>query len=137
MPTYEVPVETVPRARAWVYCGDWVANCPRPEDPVTFKGCGGVEFLYEPTVPNGPRIMEKKIFVCSNCGFQAEISWPRRREDLLSVLMLRPDPTTRHWYPTDHPDAIRWNLPHGQTVSDLLEENEEHGVNNAPLKGLR
>jgi hypothetical protein len=137
MPMYETPDEKVPRARAWIYSGQWVANCPRPPDPVTGKGCGGVEFLYEPSRPNGPRDREKLFFACSNCGYQAEISWPRRREDLMRVLMLRPVPETRHWYPTDHPDAIRWGNPHGQTVADLMAENEEHGVSNEPLKELR
>lgn len=134
--SYEIDTQPVLRARAWVYRGEWVASCPRPPDPITKKGCGGVEFLYEPAVPHGPRVMEKRFFACSNCGYQAEISWPRRREDLLRVLMLRPVPDTRNWYPTDHPDAVNYHLPHGQTVHDLLDENEEHGVDNSPLKGL-
>lgn len=134
--TYEVPVEAIPRARAWIYNGQWVGSCPRPADPVDGKHCGGVEFLYEPLVPNGPRVREKTFFACSNCGYQAEISWPRRREELLMVLMLRPLPDNRNWYPTDHPDAIKFRLPHGQSVADLLAENDEHGISNEPLRGM-
>lgn len=134
---YETPVETVPRARAFVYSGQWVASCPRPADPVTNKGCGGVEHLYEPAVPNGPRVIEKRFFTCTNCGYQAEISWPRRREEIMLALSVRPVPGNRNWYPTDHPDAVNWGLPHGQSVADLLVENEEHGVDNSPLGGLR
>lgn len=134
---YEIPGDDqVPVARAWVYCGEWVASCPRPADPITGKGCGGVEFLYEPIMVHGPRVRRKAIFLCSNCGQQAEIKWPRQEEMILKVLMLRPIPGTRNWYPLDHPDAVNFHLPSGQSVKDLLEENEEHGIDNSSLKGL-
>lgn len=133
---YQLPDDAVPVARAWVYAGNWVASCPRPADRMTGKGCGGVEFLYEPTKVHGPRVREKPFFSCSNCGQQAEISWPENREKILMVLMLRPVPETRNWYPRDHPDAVHWSLPSGQTIKELLEENEEHGIDNRTLRGL-
>lgn len=128
--TYQTPEpDGTPRVFAWVYAGDWVGSCPRP-------GCGNVEFLYQASQLNGPRDSRKPFFHCSYCGLQAHIVWPRREHQILQVLMVRPIPGTRNWYPADHPDAINFRLPHGQTVKDLLDENEEHGVDNAPLKGL-
>ena len=133
---YEIPDDRVPVARAWIYAGELVASCPRPADPLTGKGCGGVEYLYQASRIRGPRDTRKPFFQCSNCGQQASIEWPRREVDLLAVLMLRPVPETRNWYPADHPDAVHWNLPSGQSVKDLLAENEEHGIDNSPLRGL-
>lgn len=134
---YETPDDgPEPVARAYVYRGEWVADCPRPKDPVTGKGCGCVEFLYQPSRMKGPRDQEKPFYLCSNCGQQARISWPRRREEIVMALSVRPVPDNRNWYPADHPVAVNFRLPHGQTVAQLLEENEEHGVSNEPVKGL-
>ena len=135
--TYETPAESIPRARAYVYCGDWVADCPRPGPDRTVKGCGNVEYLYSASRVNGPRDAEKPFIHCSHCGYQAQISWPRRREEILMALSVRPVPDNRNWYPADHPVAVNFRLPHGQSVADLLAENEEHGLSNEPVRGLR
>lgn len=119
--TYETPSETTPVARAYAYNGDWVADCPR-------DGCGNVEFLYTPSRMNGPRDQRRGFYLCSYCGAQAPISWPDNEHEILMVLSLRPVPSTRNWYPQDHPVAVNFRIPHGQTVRDLLAENEEHGV---------
>lgn len=127
--TYETPDETTPQpARAYVYAGEWVADCPRPPDPVTGKGCGGVEFLYTPAQMNGPRVLRRPFFHCSNCGHQAVIDWPVHEHEILAVLTKRPVPQNRNWYPSDHPVAVNFRIPHGQSIRDLLDENEEHGV---------
>ena len=114
-------------ARAYVYSGDWVADCPR--------GCGGVEHLFDranPRDPLSPRVVPKTEFHCSYCKLgQAEtvrIDWPPNMNDIMTVLMLRPVPHNRNWYPKDHDVALRYRLPHGQTVDELREENREHGV---------
>jgi hypothetical protein len=133
---YEIDDDPQPRARAYVYAGDWVADCPRPGSEPGRPGCANVEFLYTPSRMNGPRDVERPFFHCSHCGFQAGISWPRRREAIDMVLGLRPVPQNRNWYPTDHPVALRFHLPHGQSLADLMAENEQHGVSNEPLKGL-
>jgi hypothetical protein len=125
--TYETPDETGP-ARAYVYSGDWVADCPRPKDPITGKGCGNVEFLYRASRMRGPRDTKIDFFLCSSCGYQAMIEWPRHEHEILAVLSRRPMPGTRNWYPKDHPVAINFRLPHGQSVRDLINESEEHGV---------
>jgi hypothetical protein len=128
--SYEEPTETITVARAYVYSGEWVADCPR-------EGCGNVEFLYTPSRMNGPRDQRRDFYLCSYCGMQAKITWPRQEQEILQVLSLRPIPSTRNWYPHDHTVAVNFRLPHGQSISQLLDENEEHGVDNAPLRGLR
>lgn len=119
----EVPDERVPRARAYVYGGEWVADCPRPGGL-----CGNVEFLYRPSRRGGPRDLPVGFYHCSNCGMQADISWPDDPMSIIAELARRPVPGTRNWYPTDHPVALRFGLPHGQSLHDLREEAAAHGV---------
>lgn len=134
---YEIPDERAPRARAYVYCGEWVADCPRPGEETGRAGCANVEYLYQASRMNGPRDTERPFFHCSHCGYQAEVVWPRRRMEILMALSPRPVPQNRNWYPADHPVAVKFRIPHGQSVADLLEENEAHGVSNEPVRGLR
>lgn len=115
------------RARAYVYSGDWVADCPR--------GCGNVEHLYaraNPRDATSPRMVQLPSFYCSYCKFgEAEtvpVEWPANMADIMTVLMLRPVPHTRNWYPGDHDTAVKHRVPHGQTVDELRAENAEHGV---------
>jgi hypothetical protein len=108
-------------ARAYVYSGDWVADCPR-------EGCANVEHLYRPSRRGGPRDAPIGFYLCSYCGAQGDVAWPDNRLEILAVLSRRPLPATRNWYPTDHPVALRFGLPHGQSVRDLADENEAHGV---------
>lgn len=108
-------------ARAYVYAGDWVADC-------TQDACGNVEFLHRRSRMNGPRDVPLDFFSCSHCGTRAPITWPDDPHALLAELSRRPVPSTRNWYPLDHPVAIKFGLPHGQSVRGLAEEAEEHGV---------
>ena len=108
-------------ARAYVYSGDWVADCPRP-------GCANTEFLHRASRRGGPRDVRVPFYQCSHCGMQAGVAWPDDPHAILAVLARRPLPGTRNWYPTDHPVAVRFGLPHGQSVRDLVEEGEAHGV---------
>jgi hypothetical protein len=109
--------------RAYVYNGDWVADCGR-------DGCANVEHLFTQLRPNGPRIQKRPFFGCSYCGYQAEITWPEPGfiAEMMPVLLKRPIPATRNWYPADHATAVKFRIPHGQSVDDLKAENEEHGV---------
>lgn len=134
--TYQTPDDPAPAARAYVYQGEWVADCPRTPDPVTGKGCSNVEFLYRQSILGGARDMQNPFFACSYCGWQAAIDWPRHRDTILLVLSVRPVPGTRNWYPADHPVAVNWSLPHGQSVRDLLDENEEHGLSNESVREM-
>lgn len=113
--------DRMPVARAYVYGGEWVADCPR-------QGCANVEYLYRPSRRGGPRDTGTGFYHCSYCGMQSDITWPDDPHAILAVLARRPLPDTRNWYPADHPVAVRFRLPHGQTVRDLVEESEAHGV---------
>ncbi len=108
-------------ARAYVYCGDWVADCPR-------HGCGNAEFLYNRARVGSPWTTRKSAYHCSHCGHVAPIDWPERAEEIVSVLGKRPIPHTRNWYPEGHTVAVRAGIPHGQSVRDLIDESAEHGV---------
>lgn len=120
------------RARAYVYSGDWVADCPR--------ACGNVEHLYAPISkrPGAPRTVRLPSFACSYCTMQAPIDWPPHMSEITAVLALRPIPHTRNWYPAGHPTAVRFRVPHGQSVEELRDENAAHGVTPGPaLPGVR
>lgn len=112
-------------AIAFVYHGDWVAECPMPD-------CGNVEHLFDPAGRGGPRIIPRPLFACSYCGLKdIQVLWPdgNLMAGVMGALSRRPVPHTRNWYPADHPMAVRLRIPeHGQTVDDLLAENAEHGV---------
>jgi hypothetical protein len=108
-------------ARAYVYHGDWVADCPR-------EHCGNVEFLMTPVTKNGPRVIPVPVYTCSYCGLVVPIDWPRKMVEILAVLTERPIPHTRNWYPADHATAVKFRVEHGQTVDELRDENREHGV---------
>ena len=111
----------VTTARAYVYAGNWVADCP--------AACGNVELLYEKAVRGGALTRKKTTFHCSYCGFETRaIEWPSNEHKIAAVLALRPIPHTRNWYPADHAAAIRFRIPHGQSVQDLIDENLENGV---------
>lgn len=116
-------------ARAYVYRGEWVADCVRPD-------CADTEFLFAlrrphlPVGPDNPRDVPRLLFRCSECNASAEISWPSQRfaTAAMAVLHQRPVPGTRNWYPADHPVAVAFHVPHGQSIADLRAENEAHGV---------
>ena len=108
-------------ARAYVYAGNWVADCP--------ASCGNVELLHEAAVRGGALVRKKTTFRCSCCHFETQaIDWPPNEHDIAAVLDRRPIPHTRNWYPADHPVAVNFRIPHGQSVQDLIDENIENGV---------
>lgn len=113
------------RARAYIYNGDWIAECPRGAD------CNNAEYLFTPIHRGAPRTVRKPFYACSHCGLEADIDWPPESFMLaaMEVLMKRPVPGNRNWYPKDHDVAVRHRKPHGQTVEQLRDENAEHGVN--------
>lgn len=80
----------------------WVALCP---------DCGGAEYVW----------LDDPRFMCVSCrnasigGLWRPLRVPADREAIEAALLARPDPTTRHWLP-------------GETVDDLLAENDEHEV---------
>ena len=101
-----------PTARARVNHGRWIADCPR-------RHCANAIRLKpgEPT------------FHCSGeggCHLITPIVWPPNADAIWEALAERPVPATRNWYPDGHVEAVRLNLPHGQTPADLREETVQH-----------
>lgn len=100
-------------ARAYVNHGRWIANCPR-------KYCANAIALKP----------KETTFHCSGpggCKMVAPVEWPSDAEEIWNVLMERPVPTTRNWFPSGHVMALKCGLPHGQSPEDLREEAREYG----------
>ena len=116
-------------ARAYLYNGEWTADCPR-------EGCANAEYLYglrrpgHPAGPGNPRDVRKPAFLCSYCQQAALIDWPPQdfMEAAAELLSRRPVPSNRNWYPEDHEGALRFRIEHGQTLDQLREENRAHGI---------
>lgn len=113
-------------ARAYMNHGRWVADCPREHCSYAFELEPGQDRYLCRTNPRRPGAAPK------GCGVEAFIEWPADATEIQQALDRRPVEATRNWFPRDHELAIRNGLPHGQSVADLLAENEQHGV-----KGMR
>lgn len=100
---------TTVRAQVYVNHGRWVVNCTRP-------GCAGAETVRA----------RQAAGVCVNCRQYLYIVWPDDPDGIWDALDARPVPQTRNWYPAGHPLAVRFGLPHGQSVADLHAETAEH-----------
>jgi hypothetical protein len=100
------------RARARVNHGRWIADCPRPY-------CANAIRL-EPG---------QEVYHCGGeggCHMVADVEWPADADSIWEVLLERPVPGTRNWYPAGHLEAVRASLPHGQSPSELRDETHAH-----------
>jgi hypothetical protein len=107
--------------RAYIYHGQWVGDCTRP-------GCANAEFLLDGDWTYGTK---RPMYVCSYCQQVDLIDWPDPEfmREALAVLMHRPFPHNRNWYPADHPGAVRMGIKeHGQSLDELRQENRAHDV---------
>jgi hypothetical protein len=123
--TSQLIVHRSTQARAYVYAGEWVADCTR-------DGCGNTEFATrkprELRSVAGVYAAPDPVLVCGHCGMRAPIEWPADWLDISRVLDRRPVPHTRNWYPAGHKTAVLAGVRDGETVAELLAENHEHGV---------
>jgi hypothetical protein len=113
-------------ARAYVYGGEWVADCPQED-------CANVEFVEMKRDQDrgvaGTRGERKDTFFCTYCKVMASsIRWPGDAEQLMEVLERRPVPHTRNWYPEGHLTALKYGIKDGETVAELRAENAQHGI---------
>lgn len=66
-------------------------------------------------------IQPRKLYFCPDCANQANdfkpmlVLWPQNRAEIERVLLLRPDPLRRNWLPSE-------------TLQDLIDENNAHGI---------
>jgi hypothetical protein len=112
-------------ARAYVYAGEWVADCPAK--------CGNVELLTIKDDRDRSRAgvagERKNTYFCSYCkNVATSIHWPDNATEIMEVLDRRPVPHTRNWYPEGHITALSFGIDDGQTIEELLAENDEHGI---------
>lgn len=112
-------------ARAYVYSGEWVADCPQK--------CGNVELLTVKRDQDrgraGTKGERKDTFLCSYCKCIAtSIHWPDNADEIMEVLDRRPVPHTRNWYPEGHLTALDFGIKDGETIEELLAENDVHGI---------
>jgi hypothetical protein len=104
------------RARAHVNHGRWIASCPNPD-------CNGAEELHPWSgyqcghTACAVTVHPETVFHCSYCRTVAAVDWPE--------LQKRPRVENRNWFPADHEQAVKWGLPHGQTVDELRVELTE------------
>ena len=63
---------------------------------------------------------------CTACHWVGGVTWPPDAAAIDVVLDMRPVPETRHWAPAGHRQAIACGFPDGQSVDDLIVENEEN-----------
>lgn len=99
---------TPAQARAYVNHGRWIADCPLE--------CGSALQL-QPKQPT---------YHCPECQWVGGVEWPDSADEILETLNLRQVPRTRNWYPAGHFLALRQGAPHGQTVKELIAEQEEN-----------
>lgn len=108
-------------AYAHVNWGRWVATCPNPQ-------CNNAEELHPwPNYQCGHSICRvtdypDTIFHCTDCRTIDAIKWPIDAQEIWAALRERPRLETRNWYPSDHEQALQWNLPNGQSADDLRKE---------------
>ena len=108
-------------AAAYYNHGRWVAECPDPT-------CSDARLVYEINpqtgVPTGSRLDSDR---CA-AGHAFLIGMPPAEEEarIVAALERRPLPSTRNWFPAEHPTALAGGLPHGQTVADLEAETDAH-----------
>lgn len=113
-------------ARVYIYAGEFVADCPRPD-------CGNTVLMtIKRDADRGKPFTDYErldSFSCGYCGYQAtSVHWPPNYELLLDILDCRPIGHTRNWYPAGHVTAVKHGIPDGQTPKDLIGENTEHHV---------
>lgn len=90
-----------PSLPAWVCRSDWVVTCDVCREQVAIE--------------------PGELFFCPSClnashdGYARRVTFPKQKESIERILVLRPDPNTRNWLP-------------GETLKDLEAENAAHGV---------
>lgn len=98
------------RATAWMYQGQWVADCPR--------ACGNVEKRgrCDDGTTGG---LDVRAFYCrpahGGCGVTCPVDWPYRICEIEALVLARPFRDNQNWRP-------------GEDLLDLLAENLQHGI---------
>lgn len=109
---------TIPTSQAYLNHGRWVADCPVP-------GCKDALALY-PQHPQTGQLSPTPVYeqTCVN-GHRFRLDAPPddMRARIEVALAERLSHTRRNWFPKDHPMALAYGYPHGQSVDDLKRES--------------
>jgi len=101
-------------ALAFYNYGSWKAMCPAP-------GCDDARCVYHPQT--GERLTQD---VCAVGHPFAIVMPPADLEaQIVSVLSERAKDADKSWYPAGHEWAAMNGFPTGQSVADLIAENDE------------
>jgi len=101
------------KALAYLNHSRWVVDCPTP-------GCTDARLAHDEA---GRRLTED---VCAK-GHPFEIVMPPAQVEaqIVAAVADRADDADKSWYPKGHVRAALAGLPTGQSVSDLVAENDE------------
>lgn len=107
-------------AEAYLNHGRWVVECPEP-------GCHDARMAHRMDPVSGlPTTERLESETCANRHtFRVVLPPERLAAQIMAAVGERPNEADRSWYPRDHPRAVLSGQPHGQTVAELVEENEE------------
>lgn len=98
----------------------------RKERPVAYVSDG--RWVIDCECGNGPSAHpEWELAICCECGSLYRPRFPKDREAVERVLLARPHPTRRHFFPHKQLSK-RVGMKRAETLRDLIRENAERGV---------
>lgn len=100
-----------PGPAAFVSEGRWLVHCVNLVD-----GCMVAREIVKPPKTHPLTLLRHEEWVCESCSVRnPPTTFPKSWKAIEKVLMARPVPQTRNWYPFE-------------SVGDLERENVDHGV---------
>ncbi len=100
--------------------------CERPERPVAYVSDG--RWVVDCDCGNGCIASpEWGLALCFECGGAYHPPFPSDLADVEAVLLARPHPRDRHYFPEAELARAR-GIARAETVHDLRRENQAHGI---------
>lgn len=108
------------KSLAFLDHGQWKADCPEP-------GCGDARLVYEvhplTGVPTGRRLTEDRC--AKGHGFEIVMPPPEFEARVVAAVAGRTEDADKAWFPHGHVRSALAGLPTGQSIDDLIRENDE------------
>lgn len=107
-------------ALAYYNWGRWVVDCPE-------SGCTDARSVYMQDKDSGEYVGKPHTEDVCAAGhpFRIVMPPPSMEARIVTAFAGRQDDADKSWYPQGHVRAAAQGFPTGQTVDDLLAENEE------------